>query len=409
VKSYFERCGATTEVPSWYPRRPYLVATLARRGILLGRKADGSVETDPGYGWNSVLDALAAREAKIDPKLDGAAVRQILERVASLARSTNDGLGPITPSDLAAVFHNVCGYEPDAQGEQILVRLPGLGIYRAGEDSRVFVDDDFADACRAGDVCRYITAPWNKSYWTTPVRAMGPIGQDVADAALEDSVADGVFSEAATRAPHAVALDIVQLALHRGRSVTAPPVIRDINCDLVALDSGGRLNTNLTFQDCYFRRLEIDGFPEGEGVVRFQSCYITDLFGPIGHHDLPPDTLDGDCAVERWSSQLTSNASAVGATHDVRIGVLITMLRKLFFQSGSGRREDALFRGLNTDEQRYVGPILKLLERAGFVSTFKRRGSNVWNPNRSLLPRASAIVQSPSVCGDKMLDDVRAL
>lgn len=403
VKKYFESCGLSSGIPNWFPRRPYLVATLARRGVLLGGKAE-ELEHDPGPGWHQILNALSSREAKIDPKLDGPTVRRVLERVASHVRATENGLGPISPSDLVMIFREVCGYEPDEQGQQLLVRLPGLGIFRAGEESRIFIDEDFADACRAGDTTTFALAPWSITPWKTPpIRSMGSVGLAVFDTTLPQNAPTGVLGEAVIRAPGAVALDIVRLGLRRGQSITPPSVIREVQCDLLMLENEGSLQSDLVLQDCYFQKIQLDDFPEGPGSVRLQSCYVNELYGPISASDLPPNVLDQDCVIERWGNEVTSNASAFQALRDTRLAVLVTMLRKLFFQSGGGRKEDAFFRGLNTDEQRYVPALIKLLERKGFISTYKRRGANVWQPNRSQVNRVSAIIRSPSVCDDDLV------
>ena len=89
VKVYFASCGLSGVVPRWLPKRPYLVAMLARRGV----SVVSGIELGPGEGWSYLLGELSKREALIAPAVEGDAVRQILERLATRARSFASGLG----------------------------------------------------------------------------------------------------------------------------------------------------------------------------------------------------------------------------------------------------------------------------------------------------------------------------
>ena len=60
-----------------------------------------------------------------------------------------------------AAFAEICGYQPDEKGFILLQRLPGLGIDRAEEGTRVFLDEDLADTCKAGDVSLFMSDPFN--------------------------------------------------------------------------------------------------------------------------------------------------------------------------------------------------------------------------------------------------------
>ena len=58
-------------------------------------------------------------------------------------------------------FYDVCGYQPGDQEMVLLQRLPGLGVYPEDENSRIFIDETFADACRAGDLVAFTQRPFD--------------------------------------------------------------------------------------------------------------------------------------------------------------------------------------------------------------------------------------------------------
>ena len=155
VKRYLEKSGLSGSVPSWLPSRPLLVAYLAARGLLPTLTQDSNA--DPATGWNILLDAS---EAQISTGIDGETIRRILERLATRARSNSFGRGPLNQEALLETFRDICGYPPDERAMVLLQRLPGLGADEYEDGSRAFVDEEFADACRAGDVFHFAVNPY---------------------------------------------------------------------------------------------------------------------------------------------------------------------------------------------------------------------------------------------------------
>jgi hypothetical protein len=132
IQRYLMKQGLAGSVPDWMPSRPLLVGYLAASGVLKdafsGNLGKGSVAGDPAKGWDYILDRVCEREAGIEAGIDGPTVRRILERLATLARQSQSGLGPLSGEQIASAFLEVCGYQPDEKGSLLLQRLPGLGI-----------------------------------------------------------------------------------------------------------------------------------------------------------------------------------------------------------------------------------------------------------------------------------------
>jgi hypothetical protein len=85
--------------------------------------------------------------------------------------------------------------------------------------------------------------------------------------------------------------------------------------------------------------------------------------------------------------------------------VLLTVLKKIFIQSGSGRKENALLRGLDHNARRLVPAILRLLQSEGVISPYRRGGLDmtIWVPNRGQMRRVAKIIESPHTCSDPLL------
>lgn len=71
----------------------------------------------------------------------------------------------------------------------------------------------------------------------------------------------------------------------------------------------------------------------------------------------------------------------------------LTILKKIFIQSGGGRQENSLYRGLSTNEQSYVVSILNLLKFNKLITVSKQSNSNiVWQPIKDQMARVKNIL-----------------
>lgn len=89
--------------------------------------------------------------------------------------------------------------------------------------------------------------------------------------------------------------------------------------------------------------------------------------------------------------------------------VLLTVLKKLYQRRGSGRKENALVRGLDHHARRLVPDILRLIQREGLAAPLRRGEVTIWIPDRSSMRRVGRIVAAPTSRDDPLLRDVSAL
>jgi len=420
IQRYLEKKGLKGKVPGWMPSRPLLVGYLAASGILeqaivgVGGPDQQALATDPARGWDLILDRVCAREAEIEAGIDGQTVRRILERLATMARNNSSGLGPISRDQVIAAFSEICGYQPHERGVVLLQRLPGLGIDRADEGTRAFLDEELADACRAGDVTQFISDPFGMSphVFRGAECGLGVLGVGLAVIKAQDSDLSGgkmnaVLRKAAESEDLTVlVLDLARVAIELGCAIEISLHLNDILIPSLELSQGIRNCSRLHFRSCFFSRVALDPEVDAAHLPRFENCYIDELEGRSSLKDLPLGVFDATCEIDKFS-EAPETTNAIGGM-DLPIGakVLLTMLKKIYLQSGTGRKENALHRGLDHHGRRLVAPVLRLLQTEGLVQRYRRAGLDmtIWVPDRAKTGRVAKMITSPRTCRDPLLD-----
>ncbi len=410
------------KLPDWLPTRPLLLGYLAARGLLT-EIGDGAEELDAVEGWDYLLSRIYPREQDIETNLDGTTLRRILERIASVARVSEDGLGPVSRKDLFAAFLEVCGYEPDEQGMLAIQRLPGLGIYRAEDESRCFVDKELADVCAGAEFSAFLQNPFESAknqLWLDAMNAcdkpLGLTGTELAQRRLSESgLLRGLISQAiaflnARTDLECVKGDVCGVLIESNSPLDSAMSVVGLDFsghDIRFLDDAVDLS-RITFSSCLFDGIELSSAINSMHLPHFKSCLIERIVGRVSFDDLPSDRFSADCEVTSFDSTSTSGAirSAQMSTGEK---VLLITLRKLFIQSLSGRSEGALYRGLDINERRYVPDVLKLLGRHGLAREYSRGDGVVWLPTRRALARVKKLIAAPNECGEPVVAEARAL
>lgn len=281
IKTYLQRAGLPSTVPHWLPSRPLLVGYLAAKGLLrdLCNEESSDHHMSPAVGWDALLDKVADREAQIEAGIDGSTVRRILERLATKTRYSERGFGPLSSDSVTQAFSDICGYKPDERGTLILQRLPSLGVDREEESLRSFIDEEFADACRAGDLVKFVESPFDfdqvvleqdqvvLEQMESPI---GHLGIEVAALSIEknfppkkdsnpvEGKINAALAEAQRRNAKYMALDLVRLLLQMGGSVRGENVLSGLMIPTLDFGDGRSDLSKLCFRDCFFSRLVLD-------------------------------------------------------------------------------------------------------------------------------------------------------
>ena len=89
------------------------------------------------------------------------------------------------------------------------------------------------------------------------------------------------------------------------------------------------------------------------------------------------------------------------AQQPLGVRVLLTTLKKLYLQSGSGRKNSALFRGLDQRGRALVPEIIQLLKSEGLI--IKAGDDEIWIPTRSESLRVKQIMAAPFASRDALI------
>ena len=412
LAAYLKKSGALAFVPTWMPSRPLLVGYIMSKGLLTASDADPLAQLDPADGWIELIDRICARESLIDAGIDGPTVRRILERLATKARRTEPGMGPLSSAQVVAAFSEICGHPPEEQELVLLQRLPGLGVASTSDRSRTFMDEDFADVCRAGDVVAFVRDPYDigTSLFSGTGKTLGQLGIGVASRRLDSErsarLTTALQVSGGRNSVDTLIADLVRICKDRAESIASKVYVRNVLVDEMELAGTDADLSNVEFQTCYFRTVKLDLTSISVArLPRFRDCFINEIQGPTGENQIPSN-FETDCYIESFSDQPETINAILNLDLPLGTRVLMTILRKLYMQSGRGRRHGALARGLDQRGKQMVPRILAALQQEGFAVVIKRGDREIWLPNRSTRVRASRIIAEPSTCGDPLIAKV---
>ncbi len=403
VKAYLQR----KEIPAWLPRRPFLLGYLAARGLL----PEGGDQAGPAEGWSKLLDGISAREARVEAGIDGSAVRRILERLASYARATADGLGPFTFDHISRAFRDVVGQSPDEADYVLLQRLPGLGVADAVTGSRRFIDVALVETACAGDPVHFVADPFSKDLlldardWH---RVLGTLGADVLAHRLELGgvvlAAQRFATEnAIDRSWHTLAFDLIRAADAVGAQLTdAELPVEGVWIDELDLGySDGSLGA-LRLGDSVIQRLDVNAPLRAAAIPEFVRCSFGHVEGVASAADLPAERFVG-CSFESFSPAAETTQAILRMRLPLGTRVGLTILKKLYLQRGTGRRDGALRRGLDQRAKGAVDPVLKILQAHRLAVPARVGRQLVWLPIRAEQPRVLRILSAPMTANDSVM------
>ncbi|MFD9937260.1 NACHT domain-containing protein [Streptomyces massasporeus] len=414
AKKILHAYGWHDALPGWLPSRPLLLSYLGSSSALHGSVV-GTFGRSAGEGWHMMLDRIAEREASMEVGVDGFTVRKVLERLATQARRSTDGLGPISQDELTSVFQSVTGYAPDEGSYQLLQRLPGLGAMDSVDGSRRFVDVSLADAARAGDVVACVLEPNTESpllELTGSVACLDEVGIDVAAVRLEGEGAassGGAYSSAAAfqrrGVSDSVIADIVRLAsrLWPDEMPRTSISLHEIELRSFSLTADAKSYDWLSFHDCVIQELDLTDHG-GYALPHFQNCLIGQMTGVAGWPALQESRFV-DCEVAQFDAQMSTAKGILALKTTPMNKVLLTILKKVYAQRGMGRKESALFRGLDNKHRELVPEALQRLTGAGLITPARSSGTRIYLPVRGMASRVRRTLQAPQSSADSILED----
>lgn len=409
--------GIKFSVPTWFPTRPLLLSSLFAAMVNAGVILNFDDLVEPAKGWDFLLEQITEREARIETGITGSNIRRILETLATIARQKVSGLGPITTSEIVSAFEAECGFSPTDEALIVIQRLPGLGRDSGiAEDSRNFIDHDFADACRAGDTIRFCIDPYNQQQVSLLEAqiTLGGIGILLTCLSLRKYEFNSGKLIAAINAIQkqggsgAVSADLFNIAKDMKLNTNTSLRIEGVTIERIHFDTS---ETNLScfhFRECLIDCLEIFDEMKPESYPHFEDCLIAQVIGRVGYRDLP-DGVFTNCTFESFLQSSSNTNSVLELAIPLGAKVTLTVLEKLFVQSVHGRKENALFRGLAPAARAIVPEVLDILTKHGYILKSNRAGETIWLPVRQKRGQVLSILSTPSTTSEKIMMEAREI
>jgi hypothetical protein len=164
------------------------------------------------------------------------------------------------------------------------------------------------------------------------------------------------------------------------------------------------------FQDCIFGVLELASDIPASHLPRFTRCYIARCEGRTGEADLPHAAFV-ECTFDEFENTARTTNAILSLAIPLSTRVMLTVLKKLYAQSGNGRKESALFRGLDLRAQQIVPEVLQLLKREGLATRSRQNDDAIWLPVRGgdARRRVLRMLAAPAASNDPALAGSRQL
>lgn len=415
IQDFFQRNGVEGIVPQWLPSRPLLLGYLIQKKILGGKALADSA--DRGVGWSTLLDEISKREAEVNNNLDASVIKQIMERLATHAGKSVEGLGPISNQTIYRAWSQISGGDPDTAAQQFLLRLPGLQPAEESGEERKFIDADFAAAARAGDVVRLVETPhsFDLSLWENASADLHDTGADVAAALLRKA---GIHARRlrvaleridGQREYASLGVSLVRAALAADISLMKPGlIVSEAIIESWTLDKSSSDVSGVLFRGCLIVNLVVRPGWDARSGPEFEGCEIITVAGRASEADLPNSNFR-QCVFQTFTAELVSTASILKLNLPPAVVVLLTIIEKLFFQPGRGRDETAFPRGLDQKLRPLVPELLDILRASRWADVYRSGGKSIWRPNRAMSSNARALLSAPTISSERIVTQAKNL
>jgi len=404
TKEFLRAVGYEGDIPVWLPRKP-LVAEMYADFAQTGMKP--AITSRPIF-WESFIDALCKRDAKIRDSYDPETIKSILCKLSRTTRITSDGRGPISPTDVQQAFTDVVGQHPAQEATAMLQRLPGLGRVAAETDDRQFIDDFIVEGLRGFDVSNLVSTFQNNINSQSWKHGAGDLGLEVIANRLNSTftLQDAIVRIQSTRGANEAPLncDIVAGVL-MSDVLSVDLSGSDISGGYIAtLDLSQKQVTGLHLSQCEIKLLNL--FNSSVLDTKITDSIVEFLDGVSG--DEVPNWIY-NCEIGT-RSVLDTVARIRKTQLKPAEMILITILRKTFFQPGSGRKEEALLRGLGEyGDAKLQGLVLRVLVASGFLREAAGNSGRLYVPERSKTSRASRMMSQLQQSEDEVWTQISEL
>ncbi len=405
---YFQDRNLELDLPDWLPRRPLICQTIANLpeadfGRMFGDRGDEIAF------WGHFINVLCERDARIHVSFDAESIYRLFLRLARLTRSKSANVGPISLTEMQSSFEEAVGSQPDENASVMLQRLPSLGRISVESNDRQFVDTYILGGLRARDVIEIATGnddeirDISSQTWINP---LDDLGQRIAANDLNSSQNALLrLAEISRESKNRVLASDAVGSLLRGSKPVDFGGLTLAQGSFLTLNLTEKEISNLTIDDSYFAEIVLPA--KGIRNVVVNHSMTPRVFGVSSPQALPPwfFKLEAE-SFDSVASQSRIRSIGLSPAHEM----LVTFIRKTFFQKGAGRKEEALLRGFGQVASKTLAlRVLNLMRREGLLSSFKGDEGEVYVPNRTHTGRMQKLLDELSQSSDHIWGDVERL
>lgn len=404
AKQYMKNIGTEISVPIWLPKKPLVFQVLS----MVADKLSALTEEDSYYTvWSYFLSSICEREAYIHGSISAEAVRDILIALGALSRKQYDRNGRFALKELREAYEKVTTETPDEAGDHMLMRLCTLGRVSLESSDRCFVDEYIADGLRAEALIKCIESKqFDCTTWKTPI---GELGNNILQEYISMNRLEDLCITCLSISYHqnnqACAEILSALSDNPGKSIDCRNIVLS-DCVFVKFNIGIRQIINIKITTSFIEELNL--FPEStENVssVIIEDCQITLLNGVSTEKGIPLWIQKSD--VEEFRS--LSNISRIKKSDlPEQCKVLLTIIHRVFFQRGTARKENALYKSGFEQEynQHLIKEILNLLRKEGIISFAKGKEGILYKPDRAFTHRMQLMIDQLMLSNDPIWQQV---
>lgn len=405
AKSYLESIGLSSGVPEWLPRKPLMFQILAEIESKEAERILGGVSGEIGF-WGQFIDTVCEREAKIHTSIDPASVRDVLTSLAGYTRLGERELGRLTPKDVNKAYESATGMAPDESGQLMLSRLCTLGRIEPESPDRQFVDPYIVQLLFAESLAEDVS---NKNFAVLEERwrqAIQPIGllflaQWVELYALEKDVLSMIYRVVSPENGQVIGELVAALLLTKDETQDFGG-LKVNDAEICLLPLGLIELQNISFRNCIFGNLSFDSCKVNENSgVEISSSYAAMATGLTSKDALPNWVTD--TTIEE--TQSASNATRIKSSNlPAAQKLFLSIIQKIFFQRGGGRRESSLYKGGFGEQydRKTIDQILSILVNDGYVEKSKDNSVFIYNPKREFTAKMRAIRDQLGLSKDEL-------
>lgn len=396
LQRYLSSNSILVEVPSWMPRKPLICQLFSKLpSAELNSISDNAL--DEVDFFEKFLDAICARERRIHPSIDDKVLKSVLLKLSDKSREKASSPEQLTPEEINKAFFEVSGLTPLDESAIMLQRLPYLGRTGTDNANRIFIDDYAKSGLRGLSLCQHIylsDKTISSNMWKG---AVGGFGARVVGSRVTNwSEAHKFAAYCAKYGNSQVSADVVVSQLSGHDAVIDFSGIKVENAHFDYLDFSGSEIVNLKITSCSVEEIRLD-------EAKFEKCFFNDVIGNravgVGSSVRLPECFS-NCDFSSYD-QVDNTARISELPLNNAQKTLLSLIRKLFFQRGRGRKEDALLRGAEDYwDRRTAASFLRYALSNGIVVEARGDDGKIYVPQRRHMRRMGNVMERMSGCGD---------